>query len=324
VASGGSKFLQIQEDGLPVLEYGDITFGTVDMFVRADLNLERVEALRGGSASTFASNSPGGVINMISQTGEVEGGQIRCRPGWITARTAWTFRMAGMPGSRRYHFGGFYRAGTGPRAAGYDGNRGGQIRANVTREFTGGYIRIIGKYLDDRAIALSAQSRPRERQRWRSQLCQHRQFLDQPGYAAFPLYHPQRDAGWQQQPGDRRSARCMHGVVKSIGLESQVSLGGGWHLTDRFRTSAFPAASSAISPRTWTARPASPRQLGGADATLAYASGPRAGQAIANPGGLNGNGLLAQVVVFDTKLNSLDNTTNDLARFGRVDGGHAA
>ncbi len=31
--------------------------------------------------------------------------------------------------------------------------RGGQIKANITREFDGGYIRLYGKYLDDRSIA---------------------------------------------------------------------------------------------------------------------------------------------------------------------------
>ena len=30
VASGGSKFLQLQEDGLPILEFGDITFGNAE------------------------------------------------------------------------------------------------------------------------------------------------------------------------------------------------------------------------------------------------------------------------------------------------------
>ncbi|RZM33671.1 MAG: TonB-dependent receptor, partial [Sphingomonas sp.] len=35
VASGGSKFLQLQEDGLPILEFGDITFGNADIFLRA-------------------------------------------------------------------------------------------------------------------------------------------------------------------------------------------------------------------------------------------------------------------------------------------------
>jgi hypothetical protein len=45
---------------------------------------------------------------------------------------------------------------------------------------------------------------------------------------------------------------------------------------------------------------------------LRYASGPNIGQAITNSLGLNGNSLLARVVVFDTKLNSLDIVTNDL------------
>ena len=35
----GSKFMQIQEDGLPVLEFGDIKLASPDMFVRADIGL---------------------------------------------------------------------------------------------------------------------------------------------------------------------------------------------------------------------------------------------------------------------------------------------
>ncbi|MFY8142620.1 MAG: TonB-dependent receptor plug domain-containing protein, partial [Caulobacter sp.] len=76
VASGGAKFLQLQEDGLPVMEFGDIAFGNADIFLRADQNVSRIESVRGGSSSTFASNSPGGVINFISKTGDVEGGEI--------------------------------------------------------------------------------------------------------------------------------------------------------------------------------------------------------------------------------------------------------
>ena len=320
VASGGSKFLQIQEDGLPVLEYGDITFGTVDMFVRADLNLERVEALRGGSASTFASNSPGGVINMISQTGEVEGGQIQVQTGLDYGENRVDVSYGGHAGEQtRYHFGGFYRAGTGPRAAGYDGNRGGQIKANVTREFTGGYIRIIGKYLDDRAIAYL----PNPVRVSGSD--------GDPSYANIANFSINQDTlhsryitrnvtlDGNNNPVTDDLRDGMHGVVKSIGLESQVSLGGGWQLTERFRTSSISGRFISNFPSNVDSAASIATALGGADATLAYANGPRAGQAIANPGGLNGNGLLAQVVVFDTKLNSLANTTNDLRVSGGVD-----
>ena len=43
VASGGAKFIQFQEDGIPVLLFGDISFGTADTFVKADNNIARVE-----------------------------------------------------------------------------------------------------------------------------------------------------------------------------------------------------------------------------------------------------------------------------------------
>lgn len=65
MVNGASKYIQIQEDGLPVMEFGDLMRLTPDIFVRADFNVGQVESIRGGSASTFASNAPGGVINLI-------------------------------------------------------------------------------------------------------------------------------------------------------------------------------------------------------------------------------------------------------------------
>ncbi|TXD97310.1 hypothetical protein FUT87_05120 [Mitsuaria sp. TWR114] len=35
--------------GLPVLLFGDIAFGTADQFLRADVNIDRLEVVRGGS-----------------------------------------------------------------------------------------------------------------------------------------------------------------------------------------------------------------------------------------------------------------------------------
>ena len=154
ISTGGAKFLQLQEDGLPILEYGDIAFGNADIFLRTDLNIARVESVRGGSASTFASNSPGGVINLISRTGLEEGGSVQGTVGLDYGE----YRIDAVYGgsltdSVRFNVGGFYRAGEGPRRAGYNGNKGGQIKGNVTKTFDGGYFRLNFKYLDDRAIA---------------------------------------------------------------------------------------------------------------------------------------------------------------------------
>lgn len=44
LATGGSKLMQIHEDGLPVLEYGDINFGNTDNFLRYDWSVGLVEA----------------------------------------------------------------------------------------------------------------------------------------------------------------------------------------------------------------------------------------------------------------------------------------
>lgn len=87
-------------------------------------------------------------------------------------------------------------------------------------------------------------------------------------------------------------------------------MGGGWTLTNRFRfadnsdsfMSPFPASAGAAQDIATS--------IGGAGSAIVFASGPNAGQA-ANPATIGGNGLLTTVVVFNTRLNSLDNITND-------------
>jgi outer membrane cobalamin receptor len=79
VATGGAPFVQLQEDGLPVVLFGDIQFGNNDYFTRFDPSVANIEAVRGGSATTFASQAPGAVINYISNYGTKEGGYIEGR-----------------------------------------------------------------------------------------------------------------------------------------------------------------------------------------------------------------------------------------------------
>ncbi|WP_420186430.1 TonB-dependent receptor domain-containing protein [Sphingomonas elodea] len=317
IGSGGAKFLQLQEDGLPVLEFGDITFGNADIFLRADLNLAQVETIRGGSASTFASNSPGGVINLISKTGETEGGAVQATTGLDYRQYRIEFDYgAKLSDSLRFHLGGFYRQGEGPRRLGYDGEKGGQFKFNVTKTFSSGYIRLYGKFLDDRAPGYlpmpvrvtGTNANP--------------QYQNIPGYVAnrdhllsrYITRNVTLDGNNNLVTDDIRDGQ--HPLVKSLGVEAQTEL-GAWTITDRFRYSSISGSFTTNFPSNVDSASAIATALGGPGATLSYANGPRAGQAIANPGGLNGNGLLAQIVVFDTRLNSLDNITNDL-RANRV------
>jgi len=68
-AAGGYQFVTIEEDGMPVFEDGELQFGNADNWIRVDETTSRLEAVRGGSGSIFASNAPGGLINFISKNG---------------------------------------------------------------------------------------------------------------------------------------------------------------------------------------------------------------------------------------------------------------
>ncbi len=151
LATGGSKYMQIQEDGLPVLEFGDINFANTDNFVRFDSTVDRIESIRGGSASTFASNSPGGIINIISRTGGNDEGSVGLTFGADYDEFRTDFQYGGRLGDDlSYHIGGFFRDGEGVRDTGFNGDNGGQIKFNITKDFDDGFLRFYFKRLDDK------------------------------------------------------------------------------------------------------------------------------------------------------------------------------
>ncbi len=322
LALGGAKFLQIQEDGLPTLEFGDIGFGTADNFLRADLNLAAVESIRGGSASTFASNSPGGIINLISKTGDIEGGAIQATAGldYGEFRTDFDYG-AKITDTLRFHIGGFYRQGEGPRHAGYDAFKGGQLKFNVTKDFTGGYIRFYGKHLDDRTPFYS--TAPLGVTGTNAK----------PSFNSLPGFDIQKDTlltrnftsnvvlGADNTLERHAMSDGIHSKVDSFGVETQFAL-GEWSVSEKFRYSKISGRFianqllDAFTPAVASAQ-AQANSLAGAGAILSYATGPNAGQVITDPSSLNGNGLLAKVTLQDNELQSLDNVTNDL-RISRV------
>lgn len=311
ISTGGAKFLQIHEDGLPVLEFGDIAFGNADIFIRYDASIARVQAVRGGSASTFASNSPGGVINLLTHTGASDGGSLVLMRGLDFDTTRGDFQFGGRLNSNMYgSIGGFYRSGEGARDAGYTAEQGGQIRASITREFEGGYLRLTGKYLNDRAIAYMP-----------SPILVTGTNSD-PEWGALPGYDASTEAlqsalfrrspglGGSNGPRGSDIADGMNPEVLSLGLEASLELGAGWTLNNRFRIAdtsgrfiaPFTAGTGAVS--------AIAAGLGGGGAVARYANGDNAGQIV--PANVNGNGLLAQIVLFDVDINDFGNLANDL------------
>lgn len=317
LSSSGAKFVQLQEDGLPVMEFGDIVGASSDSFLRVDLNLAQVEAIRGGSASTFASNSPGGIINFLSKTGEREGGAVALSAGLDFDQYRADFDYGGRVGTNwRFHVGGFYRQGEGPRRIGFDGQRGGQIKANVTREFANGYIRLYGKYLDDRSPFYD------------SVPLQVTGSDSDPKLTAVPGFDPTHgtlstralqsvtllDERNQPVVEDIRNGQRVK--ERSLGVEAQFTL-SDWTVTERFRVAGRSGGLIGPFSSLYLAPAAALTRLGATGGSFRYASGANAGQAIADPAALNSNGLIGIYNIRDRRQQDVGNVTNDL-RASRV------
>lgn len=308
VAAGGAKFLQLHEDGLPVMEFGDIAFGNADIFLRADANVARVEAIRGGSASTLASNSPGGVINFISKTGDTDGGSFAITRGLDYDTTRGDFEFGGSLGNDwTAHIGGFYREGEGVRNANYNAESGGQVKANLTRKFENGYARVYFKYLNDRAISYAPQptlvsgtnSDPKIR--------------SVPGFSLLDdsLHTPNflTNVGLDGDNNVRTSSLKdgMRPVSTAVGAEFKFDLADGWSVANKLRVADTSGRFITPFPMQVTGAAALATEIGGAGATLRYTDG----TSIGNPASLNGNGLATRVALFDVEINDFSNLAND-------------
>jgi len=315
VASGGAKFLQLHEDGLPVLQFGDISFGNADIFLRSDLTVNRIEALKGGSASTLASNSPAGIINFISQTGIVAGGTIATSLG-VDYRSFRTDFEYGSPlgNGTRFHVGGFFRNGEGPRNPGYTANQGGQIKANLTKQFNKGYARVYFKYLNDRAISYMPMP------------------VKATGNADSPVYesiegfdltkHTLQSSNFLMLSGvdgkgNNRTSNIADGMrpeVLSVGTEFRFDLGNGWHIMQRGRLANISGTFNSPFPAQVAPADAIATDIAGVGYSLSYANGSNAGNPLtaAEISGLNGNGLLMRIHTFDVEMTDLSNFTNDI------------
>ena len=322
VASGGSKYVQLLEDGMPVLQFGDVIVGTADQFLRIDWTTDRVQAIRGGSAATLVSNSPGGVVNVISKDGSEEGGRIGFTSGLDYDHFQTNFEY-GMPFANdewRFHLGGYYRTGEGPRELPFRHGDGFQLKGNLTREFYSGYIRGYVKVLDD--------STPT--------------YLPMPVQVTGTNSSPNWDSvsGFDASTSTPHSAdllqilsvgRAGQGRISSIadGNQAQeVAFGGelsfelenNWYVDGKFRTSdksgRFMGPFTAQVNQIGSAAEAGALSinLAGVD-ELRYVSGPGAGQALTDAAiaNLNGNGLLQRIHTFDNDLTSLDNWTSDFS-----------
>ena len=65
----GFSAIALQEDGAPVQHDGGLGYLNADQSFRLDETIERIEVVRGGPSSIFASYAPGGTVNFITRKG---------------------------------------------------------------------------------------------------------------------------------------------------------------------------------------------------------------------------------------------------------------
>ena len=151
IASGGSRYFAIQENGFSTLLIGDASFATADSFVRVDNTIGSVQSIRGGSSATQAPNAAGGIVNLISKKPVENSGSVAATLGLDYESYRVDAEVGGVFGDGGFwHVGGFARTGEGPREVVGNQEEGFQIKANVGTRFERGEVSVNLKILDDR------------------------------------------------------------------------------------------------------------------------------------------------------------------------------
>ncbi|MEY4014400.1 MAG: hypothetical protein RLZZ290_1264 [Pseudomonadota bacterium] len=286
ISAGGSRYVQLQEDGLPVLLFGDTSFATADQFIRADYSNDAIDVIRGGSASTLATNSPGGIINFLTKDGRTSGGSVGYSTGLDYRQNRVDFDYGTALGQGLYmHLGGFYRVGEGTRNTDTTLEDGGQVRLSLTKDFKDGYVRVTFKNLNDKTptylpvpvklegnkIVELAGVDPREAF-----------FVN----SAFPVDFVTDKNGNRvpTSPSDGLSIQSQ-----SVGLEAQLRLADGLTITERFRTASNSGRFLGVFPAGGT-----PSDI--ANGTNRY----------------TGSSPVFSAHIFNTSLDDMGNTFNDL------------
>ncbi len=150
----GWYYNALQEDGLP-LSAVQYNYFSPDLFMRPDVSYRQTEVIKGGRSGIIAQNSPGTLVNFISQrpsdsyrsrdiiTGGIhQNGQLYGRiegyNGGPIGSSDWSYDMSYL-----------YRYDRGDRDIPYALNKGGQFKLGLFKDFKNGVISARFKYLKD-------------------------------------------------------------------------------------------------------------------------------------------------------------------------------
>ena len=146
---GGQRFIQLEEDGLPII-YGG---GGADFFFSNDITIDRLEAVKGGSSGVLTVNGAGATINFLSRTPNFNKseGMARFTAYNYGQRRGDFYYSAPISDKLAFNIGGYIQTNPGVRENpfNYEGYR---LKAMLEYRFDGGgFIRVTGKIGDVKA-----------------------------------------------------------------------------------------------------------------------------------------------------------------------------
>ena len=147
---GGQRFIQLQEDGLPIIYQG----GGADFFFTQDLTIDRLEAVKGGSSGVLTVNGAGATINFISRQPKFDKAEGLARftaYNYGLRRGDFYYSAPILRDKLSFSIGGFIQTSPGVRRNpfSYDGYR---LKGTLEYRFDdGGYVRLTGRIGDLRA-----------------------------------------------------------------------------------------------------------------------------------------------------------------------------
>jgi len=308
LSTGGAKFLQTHEDGLPVMLFGDFDFAPADGYFKADSTLDRVESVRGGTASTLTTNGAGGIINLIGKTGKSEGGSAAFTVGLDYNDYRTDLEYGGSISDDMYfHIGGHFQQGGDYRDSGFDTISGGQIRGTLTKEFENGYVRVTGKWIDKQDAAYFPQAVSIDNGSVGDGV---------PGFDAnahslqSPFTRFGRDVDGENTVNNYDLADGIQAKVKAIGAEASFDIGRGFNITNKVRYQDISGKFNG----TFTHNVDGFENRFGVGAGATIFNGGNAGSGVSDASliAITGNNLVSEVAYFNTDIDDMSNFANEL------------
>jgi iron complex outermembrane recepter protein len=140
---GGQRFVQLEEDGMPIL-YGG---GGADFFFDQDLTIDRLEAVKGGSSGVLTVNGAGATINFISRTPNFDKpeGTVRFTGYNYGLKRGDFYYSQPITDKLAFNVGGYIQSSPGVRKNPFD-YQGWRLKGMLEYRFDdGGYVRLSGK-----------------------------------------------------------------------------------------------------------------------------------------------------------------------------------